>query len=123
MRFKENYWHSNKHLENKCDVKEKISVSFRDSVGILKVSEEKAKTSSKSFHTDCTHTPKEKVISKVFQKACLIVSTQCKLFWITVQENSTKIISFHCIKHTTSVLGLLLRKDKKCVSHLKNPLI
>lgn len=107
MRFKENYWHSNKYLENKCEVKEKISVSFKDSVEVVKVSENKTKTSSKnqSFHTDFTNTSKQKVIVKVFQKACLILSTQCKLFWITVQENITEIILFHCIKHATSFLG------------------
>lgn len=68
---------------------------------ILKVSEERTKTASKnqSFHADYTNTSKGKVISKAFQKACLILSTKCKLFWITVQENNTGIIAFHCIKH------------------------
>lgn len=119
MSFNKNYWHSNKYLENKCEVKKKINVSFKDSVKVLKVSEEKTKTSSKnqSFHTDFTNTSKEKVISKVLQKTRLIVSTQGKLLWITMQDNSAAIIPFHCIKHATTFFGLLLRKDKKCMSN------
>jgi len=48
MRFNENYWHIKKYLENRCEVYEKISGSFRDSVEVLQVSEKKTKTSSEN---------------------------------------------------------------------------
>lgn len=100
MRFKENCWNCGKYLENKCEVKEKISISFGDSMDALKVSEEKTKTCYENwiFHSDYINTAKEKVISKVFQKAYLIYFTHINYFGLQCKKTALNS-AFRCLKH------------------------
>lgn len=44
--------------------------------------------------------------------------TQYKLFWITVQENSTERIPFYYTKHSTFLFGIIIEKRLKIFVNL-----